>query len=59
MMDNLSMAVFVFPIRMLTSFSVDEILLSRYINWSTKTTDGRKNNCLRTPDRIKCSDAGN
>ena len=30
MIDNLSIAV-----RMLTSLSIDEILLPRYVNWST------------------------
>ena len=33
--DKLSIAVYVFPMHMLTSLSVDEILLSRYLNWST------------------------
>ena len=34
MIDNLSMAVNTFISRMLTSLSVDEILLLRYENWS-------------------------
>ena len=33
--DNLSIAVTNFARCMLTSFSVDEILLLRYVNWST------------------------
>ena len=35
MPDNLFIAYHVFPIRVLTSLSVDEILLSRYVNCST------------------------
>ena len=33
MVDHLSIAVYVFPIRMLISFSVDEMLLSMYVKW--------------------------
>ena len=32
--DNLSIAVHAFPMRMLTSLSVDEISLARHVNWS-------------------------
>ena len=35
MAENLPKAIDVFAMRMLTSFSVDEILLPRYGNWST------------------------
>ena len=35
MIDNLSIAVHPFPMRILTSLSIDEILLPRYVNWST------------------------
>ena len=35
MMDNLSITVHAFVMHMFTWFSVDEILLPRYINWST------------------------
>ena len=35
MIDNQSTAVHGLPMRILTALSVDEILLSRYINWST------------------------
>ena len=35
MIINLSIVVHAFPVRMLTSLSVDEILLLRYMNWST------------------------
>ena len=35
MVDNLSIAVYAFPMRSLASLSVDEILLLRYVNWST------------------------
>ena len=35
MVNNLSMAVYAFTWHMLTSFSVDEILLPKYVNWST------------------------
>ena len=35
MIDNLSIAVYAFPRCMLTSFSVDEILLPWYVNLST------------------------
>ena len=34
MIDNLSIGVHAFALHMLTSFSVDEILLPRYVNWS-------------------------
>ena len=34
MVDNLSIAVHVFPMRMLTLLSIDEILLPRYMNGS-------------------------
>ena len=33
--DNLLIAVHTFSMRMLPSFSVDEILLLRYVNWSS------------------------
>ena len=33
MVDNLSIAVYAFPISMLTLLSVDEILLARYMSW--------------------------
>ena len=33
--NNLSIAVHAFPVHKLTSLSVDEILLPRYVNWST------------------------
>ena len=33
MIDNLSVAVHTFSMRMLTSLSVDEILLPRYVNF--------------------------
>ena len=33
--DNLSIAIHCLPMCMLTSLSVDEILLTRYINWLT------------------------
>ena len=36
MTDNLFIADHVFPMRALTSFSVDEILLSKYLNCSTE-----------------------
>ena len=32
MIDNLSIAVHAFSVRMLTSLSVDELLLPRYVN---------------------------
>ena len=35
MIDNLSIAVQVLPMRLLTSLSVDEILLPAYMNWFT------------------------
>ena len=35
MIDNLSIALKAFPILMLTSFSVDEILQPRNVNWFT------------------------
>ena len=35
MMDDQSIAVHAFTRSMLTSLSVDEILLPRYVNWST------------------------
>ena len=35
MMDNLSIAVHAFTVHMLTSFTVDEILLPKQLNWST------------------------
>ena len=35
MVDNLSMAVHAIPMGMLTSLSVDEILLPSYVKWST------------------------
>ena len=35
MIDNLLISVQIFFMRMLTSLSVDEILLPRYVNWST------------------------
>ena len=35
MINNLSVAVHTFAINMLTLLSVDEILLPRYVNWST------------------------
>ena len=35
MVFNLNIAVHVFPMGMLTSVSVDEILLPRYVKWST------------------------
>ena len=35
LVDNLSVAVYAFPMCMLMSLSVDEILLPRYMNWST------------------------
>ena len=34
-LDNLSVEVHAFPMRMLISFSVDEILQLRYVNWFT------------------------
>ena len=33
--DNLSIAVHAFPMCIVTLLSVDEILLFRYVNWST------------------------
>ena len=39
MLDNLSIAAHDFPMRILTSLSVDEILLSRYRNWFTNFRD--------------------
>ena len=35
MVDNLSIVVHALPLLMFTSLSVDEILPSRYMNWST------------------------
>ena len=35
MIDKVSIAVHAFPMRVLTSFLVDEILLPWYVNWST------------------------
>ena len=35
MIDNLSIAIHALLMRMLTSLSVDEILLLRYVNWSS------------------------
>ena len=35
MVDCLSIGVHTLPMSMLTSFSVDEILLPKYMNWST------------------------
>ena len=35
MTDYLSIAVHAFAMRMLKTLSVDEILLSRFVNWST------------------------
>ena len=35
MVDNLSIVVHALPMHILTSLSVDEILLPRYMNWST------------------------
>ena len=35
MINNLSTAIHIFPIHILTSLSVDEILLLRYMNWGT------------------------
>ena len=35
MVEKLSIAVYSLPMRMLTSLSVDEIFLLRYVNWST------------------------
>ena len=32
---SLSIVVYALPMHMLTSLSVDEILLARYVNWST------------------------
>ena len=40
MIDNLSIATHDFPLRMFTSFSVDDILLPRYVNWSTTAENG-------------------
>ena len=36
---KLSIAVYAFVVRTLTSLSVDEILLPKYINWSTNFRD--------------------
>ena len=33
--NNLSIAVHIYPVNMLISLSADEVLLLRYINWST------------------------
>ena len=35
MIDKLSITIHDFPLRMLTSCSENEILLLRYVNWST------------------------
>ena len=35
MVDNLSVAFHVLPLSMLISLAIDEILLPRYVNWST------------------------
>ena len=35
MIDSLSFAVHALSVRMLTSLSIDEILLPSYVNWST------------------------
>ena len=35
MVDNLSIAIYAFPMRMLILLSVDKILLPRYMKWST------------------------
>ena len=35
MIDNLSIAVQTYTMRMLTPLSVDEIFLPKYVNWST------------------------
>ena len=34
LVDNLSIAVYAFPMHMLTMLSVDDILLPRYVKWS-------------------------
>ena len=39
MIDNLSIAIHALLMRMLTSLSVDEILLLRYANWSSYFRD--------------------
>ena len=39
MIDNLLVAAHAFPMCMVTLFSVDEILLPRYSNWSTNSSD--------------------
>ena len=39
MLVNLSIALHALPISMLTSFLVDEILLPRYMDWSTNFKD--------------------
>ena len=41
MISNLSIAVHTFPMHMLASLSVDEILLPKYVNWSTNFRGGQ------------------
>ena len=50
MIDNFSVAVFAFPMRMLILPLVDDILLPRHINWSTNLmafNEERATFCLR------------
>ena len=56
MINNLSTAVNALLMRMLTSLSADEILLSRYVNWSNNfiglALKVKKSSCLKNMNYV-------